>query len=361
MLTLAAWLHDISPFIWRISDTFGIRWYGVAYLTGFAVAYLILVRLARRGLTLIPADRVGDAMLWLIGGTLLGGRMGYVIFYQPALAMTWFDRVPFWGVLAINEGGMSSHGGMIGLTFACWRISRGWPDQTGRTVGRAPLLHVMDMVALVAPFGVFFGRIANFINGELLAKIVTPPGVEGPWWAVQYPQELDLPNTSQIPVFSGAFPQKAAELSRMAMERSGGDSLGLGLHRLATDFEHVAQLKPYLASRHPSQLYQAFAEGVVIAVVLWVLWLRPRKTGVLTAVFFITYGVLRIITEIWRLPDAHLKEGRPFGLSRGQWLSVAMIAVGVAVLTWIRTRALPRFGGWLKMSDHESSAGGHAV
>ena len=352
MFTLAAWLHNFSPFIIRFSDSFGIRWYGVAYLTGFIIAYFILVHLAKRGLTLIPAERVGDAMLWLIGGTLVGGRLGYVLFYQPDLLTRHLNHAPYWGLLAINEGGMASHGGMIGLTLACWRISRGWKEQSGRIIGRAPLLHVMDMVGLVAPFGVFLGRLANFVNGELLGKIVTPPGVEGPWWTVQYPQELELPNVGkrvQVPALQD--PDAAEKLLKLLREVAPDRTFDDGIRILigqAKESQVAAQLKPLLSSRMPSQLFQAFAEGVVIAVLLWALWLKPRKAGVITGVFFISYGVLRILTEIWRLPDAQFEVGRPFGLSRGQWLSVAMLVVGFGLLAWIRTQPLPKFGGWLR-------------
>lgn len=344
MPTLAAWLHDLSPFIIRFSDSFGLRWYGAAYLAGFLIAYAILVRLARRGLTLIPAERVGDVMLWLVAGTLVGGRLGYVVFYQPRLAITMFDRFPWWGLLAINEGGMASHGGMIGLTLACWRISRGWKDETGRVIGRAPLLHVMDMAALVAPFGIFLGRIANFVNGELLGAIVMPPGVEGPWWSVQFPQELDLPK-GQVPALQHA--DTAAALHRLVAEAAPDRPFGTGVRALLSNVKaHAAELKPLLASRHPSQLYQAVAEGVILGSVLWIVWAKPRRPGVIAGLFFFVYGVLRILTEVWRLPDAHFEVGRPFGLSRGQWLSVAMIAVGIGFLAWARRSAGPKLGGW---------------
>ncbi|MBC7771361.1 MAG: prolipoprotein diacylglyceryl transferase, partial [Pyrinomonadaceae bacterium] len=189
-MTLAAWLHTLSPFILRMTETVGIRWYGMAYLAGFAMAYLVLLRLARKGRVSIPPERVADAIMWLIGGVLVGGRLGFVIFYEPDKIWTITSSFPFWDVLAIHHGGMASHGGMAGVAVAGWRISRGWRAQDGRIVGRTSVWHLLDIAAIISPFGLFFGRIANFINGELLGKIESPPGIEGPWWTVQFPQEL---------------------------------------------------------------------------------------------------------------------------------------------------------------------------
>lgn len=345
MLCLAAWLHTLDPFLVRFSGDFGIRWYGLSYVLGFVIAFIVLRALAKRSIILIPADRVGDAMLWLIGGTIVGGRLGYCLFYQPELFKTFSSSFPFWAVFSIDKGGMASHGGMIGLILACLRISRGWKDERGELIGRCPFLHVMDSAALVAPFGVLLGRIANFINGELLGAVVSPPGTPGPWWSVQFPQEL-LGRVSSIPAMQN--PDTAAKLTALAHAAVPKGDLEDGLFRLATHASTFASdLAPLLSSRHPSQLYQAFAEGVVLGSVLWWVWRKPRAPGVVCGTFFIVYGVLRITTEIWRLPDAQFAVGRPFGLSRGQWYSVPMVVIGLALITYaIKSRA-PQLGGWL--------------
>jgi len=265
-MLLAAWLHTLSPFVLRISDTFGVRWYGLAYLAGFLAAYLCLRAMARRGLALIPEERLPDAMMWLIGGALVGGRLGYVLVYDRSQMTTFTGSFPFWGVLAIHHGGMASHGGMVGVIVAAWRISRGWKTEMGTVVGRCPVPHVMDLAALVCPFGLFFGRIANFVNGELLGRIVTPPGVEGPWWTVQFPQEL---TSGHAPALN---PAQHAELMSLASQYMQPGTAPSKNYLLEQVIEHAsanaAMLKPLLSSREPSQLLQAAAEGVVVGAVV---------------------------------------------------------------------------------------------
>lgn len=344
MYSLGALLHTFDPFVLRISGDFGIRWYGLSYVAGFVIAFLVLRALARRSLILIPPDRVGDAMLWLIGGTVIGGRLGYCLFYQPALLTSFSNSFPFWAVFSIDKGGMASHGGMIGLTIACWRISRGWKTDTGERIGRCPTLHVMDAAALVAPFGVLLGRFANFINGELLGAIVSPPGTPGPWWTVQFPQELLL-SPSKIPAMQS--PETAARLEALAASVAPGAAFEDAMYRIAAHAATYAeQLRPLLASRHPSQLYQAVAEGVIVGATLWLLWRVPRRSGFIAGAFFLVYGLLRILTEHWRLPDAHFIEGRPLGLSRGQWYSLPMLLLGIALMIYAARSNRPKLGGW---------------
>lgn len=359
MMMLASWLHTLDPFIVRFTESFGLRWYGLAYLAGFAVAYLLLRWLSstpdKPGFTPLPRAYIGDAMVWLIGGVLVGGRLGYVFFYDPSLLWRVFDSPPWWGVLAINQGGMASHGGMIGVVVAAWRISRGWKQPDGALVGRMPALHVMDLVAMLAPAGLFFGRIANFINGELLGRIVAPPGTPGPWWSVQFPHELrgwiapyqrdELSHTP--PLTPEQQDQLAALVSKVRLPRETWDQT---IDRIVSNAAQYAdQLRPLLSSRHPSQLYQAVAEGIIVGLVVWGVAATPRKPGVIGCWFLISYGLLRITTEFWRLPDAQFgAAARIAGLSRGQWLSVLMVAIGLLCLAWTSRRTAARMGGWLR-------------
>jgi phosphatidylglycerol:prolipoprotein diacylglycerol transferase len=347
--TLGAWLHTLDPFLVRFTDTFGIRWYGLSYVTGFVIAYFLLTWMSRHRLIALPVERVYDAMLWLVFATLLGGRLGYAVFYDRPMLTTFSSSFPYWSFLAINTGGMASHGAMIGLCLACVRISRGWKDDLDKAHGRSSILHVMDYVALVAPFGVFLGRIANFINGELLGAVVSPPGTPGPWWTVQYPQEILLLTSSHTAAQAPQTPEQARELDRLAAQAAPNATLNDAYHLLVeTSATYADALRPLISSRHPSQLYQAFAEGIVVATVLWFIWRKPRSPGVIAAWFFLVYGILRITTELWRLPDAQLAVQRFYGLSRGQWLSVGMLVFALGLFVWIWKHPLPKVGGWAR-------------
>lgn len=346
-ITLASWLHTLSPWVWRFSQDFGIRWYGLSYALGFVGGWAILRWLAQRDLIRIPRDRVTDAVLLWVGGVVIGGRLGYVIFYKPYLFWTFTSELPWWGVLQLNKGGMASHGGIVGVVIASFFIARGFRDERGVRIGVCPPLHVMDIAAVLCPLGLMLGRLANFINGELLGAIVAMPGQPSPWWAVKFPQEL---LSEQAPPLTTAQAEKLAAIARSVAMPS--DTAEGALHRIVERVQHggveiAAQLEPLLAARHPSQLYQAAAEGLGVGAVVWLIWRQPRRAGVVGMWFLISYGVLRVVTELWRLPDADLAVQRILGLSRGQWLSVVMVVAGLVGLLVIRLRGSPElFGGW---------------
>ncbi len=348
-MTLAAWLHDISPIALKLGPL-PLRWYGLSYALGFLSGWVILRWLARRRIVLIPPDRVGDAILYAVVGVVVGGRLGYVLFYEPSLLWTINPDPPWWGLLSINQGGMASHGGMAGVIIAALFIARGFKDEKGEVHGRAPFLHILDAMAMIAPLGLMFGRIANFINGELLGKVVAMPGQPAPWWAVKYPQEVLVGPWPGMP--ERTIEQKiqlTALVQKYAPSAANPDE---GYRRIL-DLLHqghraVAQeLAPLISARAPSQLFQAAAEGIGVGLVVWLVARKPRLPGVVGCWFLISYGVLRIITEqFWRLPDAQFKNPRPFGLSRGQWLSVLMVAAGLGFLVWIVRRGGSKLGGW---------------
>lgn len=341
MELLASWINTLDPIaIGPIAGGIVVRWYGLTYIAGFAAAWFILVRLAKRGRIRIPAENVGDAIMAFVLGTLIGGRVGYAVFYKPALFLDVDGSFPFWGLLRINEGGMASHGGMIGLGVAAWWVARRH---------KAPTLHVIDLLCLTGPIGVVCVRFANFINGELLGKVVAQPGERGPWWAVRYPTELlERPDDVANPEV------REAMLTELLVRRNlwlPGEPFGDAMARLLAQVrsgnrEVIEALAPLLSARHPTQLYQAFAEGLLTLAVVWIVWSRPRKPGIVTAWFFVVYGVGRVITEIWRLPDAHLSTPRLAGLSRGQWLSVCLVLVGLGLFAFVRSRGAEAIGGW---------------
>lgn len=345
-MTLASWFHNLDQFAIEISAGIGLRWYGLAYVAGFIIAWILLKQMARRRWILIPAERVGDAILLAVAGVVLGGRLGYVLLYEPQLLWSFTNTLPWWDLLAVNKGGMAFHGGLIGVGIASWRISRGWKDEHGNRSGQAPFLHVADSLTLVTPFGLFFGRIANFINGELLGKIVAMPGEPAPWWSVKFPQEMF---TGHQPELTNV--QEGQWMSLFWRMRIGDEPQDVTYARILREIqggsaELAAQLEPLISARHPSQLYQAAAEGIIVGAVLWLIWRKPRVPGAMCSWFLILYGVSRIVTELWRLPDAHLEVERVLGLSRGQWLSVAMIVVGLYVLRLLARRGGEAIGGW---------------
>lgn len=326
LVTLASWTHDLSPFVVRISGSLGIRWYGLAYVAGFVIAWLALKALAKRKLILIPPGAVADLILAQVIGVMVGGRIGYVLLYQPSMLV----NPPWWDIFDITSGGMASHGGMVGIIVASWWAARRY---------KVPALHVLDCTAAASLPGVVLGRLANFINAELLGKVVAPPGEPAPWWAVRYPQELlDRPTPAQehhIITTLGIAPENYIPATRALIE-----SIQRG------DADALAIVEPILSARHPSQLYQAAAEGLLTLAIVILVWRKPRKPGVILATVLITYAIARVATEFIRLPDAHLAIQRFAGLSRGQWLSLVMLTAGITILALVARSSAQKIGGW---------------
>ncbi|QQS10134.1 MAG: prolipoprotein diacylglyceryl transferase [Phycisphaerales bacterium] len=367
MPTLAAYFHDINPFLVRFTPSFGIRWYGLSYALGFVIAWLVLLRLTKRGVVRLAPERLGDAMLTLMLGVLVGGRLGYSVFYDRPLLWTFTKSAPWWSLLDITNGGMASHGGMIGVLIATWiiwrREKRAVMAQSGTGVteaaynasAAAPYLHFADAWAFVAPFGLMLGRLANFINGELLGRIVAKAGEDAPWWAVRYPQEITSGQATNL-----TQAQQGALDTIIAKFRTPNGDMEHAAKRMIEAIQDrgfpgrldlIHDLTPYINARAPSQLVQAMAEGPVLLVALWIIWAKPRSPGMVAAAFLIVYGILRIATEFVRLPDPGV--AGLMGLSRGQALSVAMIVVGIAFATLaVRLAKVGRvtplkLGGWL--------------
>jgi len=246
------------PAIDPVAVQFGplvIRWYSLAYVVGIVLGWRYMLRLAQRPPALIQRLDIDDFILWATLGVILGGRIGYVLFYKPAF----FFANPS-EIIAVWRGGMSFHGGVLGMIVAvglfAWKRS-------------IPVFAMGDLVCAAAPIGLFLGRLANFVNGELFGRVSDVP------WAMVFPRGGPLP-------------------------------------------------------RHPSQLYEATLEGVVLFVVLYVAIRRYRaleKPGLVLGLFFFGYGVARGTVEFAREPDAHL--GFIFaGVTMGQLLSVPLVLVG---------------------------------
>ncbi len=248
---------DISPIIFSIGPV-AVRWYSMAYLIGIVFGWLMINRNVRKNQLGLDKAQIEDLVFYLTLGIIIGGRLGYAMFYGGR-AM-WLQP---WHLLEIWKGGMSFHGGALGVVIATMLYSRKI---------KYSFLRLTDLVVLYAPLGIFLGRLANFVNDELWGRVANVP------WAVKFP--------------SGGF-----------------------------------------LPRHPSQLYEAFFEGMLMFVILNCLWqfkkVREAK-GLVSVLFIILYGCFRIALEQFREPDAQL--GYFFGsITMGQMLSVPLIVVGLIV------------------------------
>lgn len=270
--------------------TLALRWYALAYIAGFLIGWRLIVQALRQP-SLWPRSRapmtpeaVESLLTWIILGVILGGRLGFVLFYQPA----YYSAHPA-QILQVWEGGMSFHGGLAGATLAGFLFA--WRNGI-------PASAIGDGMAMVVPVGLFLGRIANFINAELWGHPTTAP------WGVMFPGA------------GGVCP---------------------------TDWQH-------LCARHPTQLYEAGLEGVLLGLVLLIAVTRSgalRRPWLVTGIFLFGYGLARMLVELWRMPDDQflavdsagyvLRLGEA-GLTMGQTLSLPMVLAGLALILTARRR-----------------------
>lgn len=257
---------DIDPVALRLGPVH-IRWYGLMYLVGFVSAWILGRRRANRPGSAFTPPQVDDLVTWSILGVVLGGRVGYVLFYDlPGFLADPLELVRVW------QGGMSFHGGVLGMLAVFWFFAK----KTGKG-----FWDVADFTVPLVPIGLLAGRIGNFINGELWGAPTDLP------WAVVFPDP-----------------------------RAGG------------------------LPRHPSQLYEAALEGLVLFAILWLYSAKPRPAGTVSGLFLVFYGLFRFGVEFVRVPDAHLGYLAMGWLTMGQLLSLPMIPCGLALYAWaLRRRA----------------------
>lgn len=308
---LSYYLHQFDPFIFRLWNNVGPRWYGMSYVLAFFFAYLVLRVLSRRGYLDLPLSTLGDFVTWVaLFGVMVGGRLGYVFFYKPEML-----RDPL-SILRVWEGGMSSHGGILGIVIFTLIYSRRH---------KLPWTNPGDSLCVAAPIGLFLGRCANFINGELYGRVTTVP------WAVQFPKELlDADNAAEADRALAACQQIDPSLRSV-------ESI---IEAVRTNPQIAEVLRGILAPRHPSQLYEAVLEGAALFVILWFVRTRFRTpNGFITGLFLIIYSVFRIIVENFREPDAPL-----VGMfTRGQFFSFFLVATGIGFIVVAKQRpSFPR-------------------
>ena len=250
---------QIDPNLLEIGP-FAIRWYALAYVAGLLLGWRYMLRLNSSRAHMTTSEVIDELLVWAIVGVVLGGRLGYVVFYNPSFYM----ENPL-QIFAVWRGGMSFHGGLLGVTVTMvWFAKR----------RHLELLRLSDLVSCAVPLGLFFGRIANFINGELFGRVTNVP------WAMTFPNGGPLP-------------------------------------------------------RHPSQLYEAVLEGIVLfALLAWLAWHKGalQKPGMLTGVYLLGYALARVSIEFVRQPDAQIGF-LPLGTTVGRWLSVPML-IGGMYLIW---------------------------
>lgn len=263
-LTRIYWEHDLSPFLIRFGEHSGIRYYGLAYLAGFVAAGWLFYRYHRAGRSPLDLNAAVDLVFALVVGVIVGGRLGSYFLYD---GWRGFGQDP-WGIFKLWHGGMASHGGMVGVVGALAWFAR---------QRRVDFRRIADLVCTAAPVGLFFGRVANFINGELWGRHAEVP------WAVIFAQ-----------TGGGDFP------------------------------------------RHPSQLYEAGLEGLCLFVLMqWRFWrtdIAARTPGRIAGEFLLAYAAVRAVGELFREPDASLI----FGLTRGTFYSLFLIAGGWLMVWWSR-------------------------
>jgi len=340
---LAYYVHHLNPIIFDLGPI-KPRWYGFAYLMGFLAAYILIKKLSRDGMLRLEPQKVPDLVLnCCIFGVLVGGRLGYCLFYDPHL-LGFTSEFPYWGVLRVWDGGMSAHGGIvftiIALVFFSWK-------------NKVSPINVGDAACMVVPIGLFFGRIANFINGELYGHPSTVP------WAVKFPSELYAP-TNGVPTlpdaqvlemkrgvaeyvaqhwqdltttevqdflrnhdeFTQVFgstntnsPTQLTAIKQQIADYIHSDPRNLLSSDIGAWWQHghnaLTQVlyewfDKILPPRHPSQLYEALLEGVLLFIICWTIGRLWRKDGMASGAFLTFYPIMRIIGEQFRVGDSAL-------------------------------------------------------
>jgi len=350
------WVHNLNPFLIQFTSTFGIRWYGLAYLTGFVVGAMMMIFIAKRGRRTISPEMVTDYITYVVLGVMIGGRLGYAIFYSPDLLTDFSSSFPFWGVLRVWEGGMASHGGMIGVLVAALLFARRH---------KLDWRHLGDLTVLGGSVGIFFGRIANFINGELFGREAPPgfpivakfPGEMFLWLKHDREKTLTDASADLLPKMNDAvkalgidFNQWTQSASQVRTNPGARYQVQVVINQIIEAIQHGNEavrvaLGTQLTPRYPSQLFEACLEGLLMFLIAFFFWRKPRKPGVVGSLWLTCYAIVRIIGEQFRLPDADIGY-QLWGLTRGQWLSIGMLVISLGLLVYTSRRRVPVIGGW---------------
>ncbi len=320
MNALATYIHHLDPIIWDIPGTpLAIRWYGLAYVAAFIIGYLVLLWQSKRSLYCVKGEQLGDFTTGLaIFGVLMGGRLGEFFFYWlPEYGLSGFLADPTW-IFRVWEGGMASHGGILCvLLFAIWYARR----------HKLPTLALADGIVVAAPIGIFFGRIANFINGELYGRAAEA----GSRIAMKFPTEIYSLSALQRNEAYAAVLRVSPEPIPAFIPGEPSYSPWQRMIELCQSSEAVRDaLAPFLTPRYPSQIFEALGEGLIPFMVLLTLrftW-KSAPTGLFAALFCFMYAAARITCECFKEPDAPTWGN----ITRGQYLSFGLVVLGCILL-----------------------------
>ena len=338
---MLSYVHDLNPVLWQITEKIAIRWYGLAYLAGFLAGWYFLRDMAKRKLFPVAPDKISDFIgMAAICGVVIGGRLGYVLLYMLP-SPGGFEKIMSDPLVIIRvwDGGMASHGGIIGLAIFTLFYSR---------KHKMSWTHIGDGLVCVAPLGIFFGRVANYINGELFGKVAS----HSLPWAVKFPGALFHSRCGEfeegraaIHAALKAAPEAGTELAA-ALDNPGLNPEPILIELARKNPDVQSAIEPFLQPRHPSQIYQALGEGLILFAILMFLRYRFPKlaNGIITGLFFILYAVARIFVEGFRVPDANA--ALVGSLSKGQFYSLFFIIIGLSFLVF----------GWFQNKKTQATA-----
>ena len=315
MPVLATYFHNLDPILYDLPGTpLAIRWYGLAYVAGFICGYLVLRWLSQRNQFVLNHEKLGDYVTFIcIAGILAGGRLGEFFFYWlPQNGWNGFVSDPLW-VFRVWEGGMASHGGILGVILAslwfAWR-------------NKVSVVKLLDGMTMACPLGIMFGRVANFINGELYGRVTDAANPI----AVRFPMEIfELPAQQQVQAIVAVEHAAGGRISTLTQPN---ETFYDTLTRLCRENDAVREaLAPFLTPRIPSQLFEALGEGLLLFIILISIRLLWKKApdGIFASLFCFLYAAARITCECFKEPDA----GVWHGITQGQLLSLAVVAIGV--------------------------------
>ncbi len=318
-LMLSLPFPHIPPVLLELPGPLAVRWYGLMYVVGFGLGYLILHRLAGKGRLPITTEQVGEIVGWVAVGVIVGGRIGFLLFYAPESLSHPLEWLRLW------EGGLSFHGGLAGVVLLLWWYIR----KHG-----IPFLGLADGIVLAAPPGIAAVRLSNFINSELYGRVTT----EAVPWAMR-------------------FPSDPVALRELGMRTSLPDAVYRAVHQARVDGRWEA-IEAQIPWRHPSQLYEAALEGILLFLLLWlVVGLARRggwrfRPGTFGGLFLIGYGLFRTFVEQYRQPDVQFTgPGDALGtvlgpFTMGQVLSLTVLAAGFFVLWVVASGRGPQGLAW---------------